>query len=668
MALAYTKPGVTINEIVSPSFSPLLLDPTSICLVGPAQGYQSNTEIFVLNDNTPVQLQKLNIDPTSIVVLDASNVTGSAFVATGATNADYTVDTSQLATTGITTIARSMQTTIKNGETVVVYFENSASPAQADGKTDFVELDGITPGVPTDRASGTQAASIKVMKAGLAPAGDYTISAPGAGMTIVWTGGAGVIGKFQTLWLDYVDGSSVQHTDVAVQLNNLTTVTLGDNLTNIVVKTKAAADTGTTSSLYSLGATTDGDYIINGSAGTTTIQRSAGTTTIGTATDKLAVRVSYKATPSDYWLPTRCFTQYDVEQKYGPAWDSSGNILNPLSFAASLAFANGATSVVCQALFTAGTPNTNPAGTVTDWENTLQNLYNIEDINVVVPIISTTGLTTVPSDTLSLQIFEAVQNFTAYMAQNQNQLIIAILGEDATNGVLASPATLQSHASSLGASDPYSEHIVLLSPASFQIGNPVTGLPTNIGGQYVAAGVAGMLARYAVQTPLTRKQVNVLTGVNVARTEAEKDSDAASGCLVVEAKLGRIQVRDAITTSQVSISSRALNVVRAKHYMMENIRQVLDSQVVGQIVLDDQANFTVQLLVQNELELLVENATIVSYDSIQCSPDPNDPTALQVRFSYLPAYPLNRVSINFSIDQSSGVTFNSTSTSNVQGI
>lgn len=674
MALAYTKPGVTINEIVSPSFSPLLLDPTSICLVGPAQGYQSNTEIFVLDDNTPVQLQKLNIDPTSVVVLDASNVTGSAFVATGATNADYTVDTSKLATTGVATIARSMQTTIENGETVVVYFENSASPTQADGKTDFVELDGLTAGIPSDRASGTQAASIKVMKAGLAPADDYTISAPGVGMTIVWTGGAGVIGKFQTLYLDYVDGSSVQHTDVAVQLNNLTTVTLGDNLTNIVVKTKAAADTGTTSSLYTKGTTTDGDYIVGGSGATTTIQRSAGTTTInpshvaGDLTDKLAVRVSYNATPSDYWLPTRCFTQYDVEQKYGPAWDSSGNILNPLSFAASMAFANGATSVVCQALFAAGTPNTNPTGSLTDWENTLQNLYNIEDINVVVPIISAGNLTTTFSDTLSLQIFEAVQNFCAYMAQNQNQLIIAILGEDATNGVLASPTTLQSHAASLGANDPYSEHIVLLSPASFAIGNPVTGLPTNIGGQYVAAGVAGMLARYAVQTPLTRKQVNALTGVNVARTESEKDSDAASGCLVVEAKLGRIQVRDAITTSQVSISSRALNVVRAKHYMMENIRQVLDSQVVGQIVLDDQANFTVQLLVQNELELLVENATIVSYDAIQCSADPNDPTALQVRFSYLPAYPLNRVSINFSIDQSSGVTFNSTTTSNVQGI
>jgi hypothetical protein len=253
------------------------------------------------------------------------------------------------------------------------------------------------------------------------------------------------------------------------------------------------------------------------------------------------------------------------------------------------------------------------------------------------------------------------------MAENQNQLIIGIVGEDATNGTLASPTTLQSHAQSIGANN-YAENMVLVSPGSYQIANPITGLPTNIGGQYVAACVAGMLSRYTVQTPLTRKQVNALTGVNVSRTEVQKDQDAGAGCLVVDAKRGRIQVRDGITTSQISISSRTLNVVRAKHYMMENIRTALEDQVVGQIVLDDQANFRVQLIISAELDLLVADGTIVSYDAIQCAPDPADPTALQVRFSYLPAYPLNRVSISFSINQSSGVTFDQTTTSNVQGI
>lgn len=665
MALAYTKPGVTVSEIVSPSFAPLLLDPTSICIVGPSQGYQSTTEVFVLSDNHEVQLQKLGIDASSIVVRDASDVTSVPFVV--GSSEDYTVDTSQISTTGITSIKRSMQTTIADGETVVTYFENSASPAQADGKTDLVTLNLITAVVPTDVAAGTQAASIKVSKKGKAPAADYTLANVGApGTTIVWNNTATVLGQFQTVYLDYTVGAT-NYTDVAVQLNALTTVALPDNTTAITVKTAAGADTTVTAALYTKGSTTDADYIIGGTGASTTIARSAGTTTIGGSADKLAVRVTYNATPSDYWLPTRCFTQYDVESKYGPAWDSSGNILNPLSFAASLAFANGANSVVLQALFASGTPNTNPTGSLTDWENSFSNLYNIEDINVVVPIISSGSLAVSPSDALSLQIEVALQNFVAYMAENQNQLVIGIVGEDATNGTLASPTTLQAHAQSIGANN-YAENMVLISPGSFQIANPITGLATNIGGQYVAACVAGMLSRYTVQTPLTRKQVNALTGVNVARTEVQKDQDAGAGCLVVDAKRGRIQVRDGITTSQVSISSRTLNVVRAKHYMMENIRTALEDQVVGQIVLDDQANFRVQLIISAELDLLVADGTIVSYDAIQCAPDPTDPTALQVRFSYLPAYPLNRVSISFSINQSSGVTFDQTTTSNVQGI
>lgn len=665
MALAYTKPGVTVSEIVSPSFAPLLLDPTSICIVGPSQGYQSTTEVFVLSDNHEVQLQKLGIDASSIVVRDASDVTSTPFVV--GSSEDYTVDTSQISTTGITSIKRSMQTTIADGETVVVYFENSASPAQSDGKTDLVTLNLITAVVPSDVAAGTQAASIKVSKKGKAPAADYTLANVGApGTTIVWNNSATVLGKFQTVYLDYTVGAT-NYTDVAVQLNNLTTVALPDNTTAITVKTAAGADTTVTAALYTKGSTTDADYIVGGSGASTTIARSAGTTTIGGSADKLAVRVTYNATPSDYWLPTRCFTQYDVESKYGPAWDSAGNILNPLSFAASLAFANGANSVVLQALFASGTPNTNPTGSLTDWENSFSNLYNIEDINVVVPIISSGSLAVSPSDALSLQIEVALQNFVAYMAENQNQLVIGIVGEDATNGTLASPTTLQAHAQSIGANN-YAENMVLVSPGSFQIANPITGLATNIGGQYVAACVAGMLSRYTVQTPLTRKQVNALTGVNVARTEVQKDQDAGAGCLVVDAKRGRIQVRDGITTSQVSISSRTLNVVRAKHYMMENIRTALEDQVVGQIVLDDQANFRVQLIISAELDLLVADGTIVSYDAIQCAPDPADPTALQVRFSYLPAYPLNRVSISFSINQSSGVTFDQTTTSNVQGI
>lgn len=662
MTLAYVKPGVTVSEIVSPSYSPLLLDPTGICIVGPAQGFQQNTEVFVLDDNHPVQLAKLNIDPTTISVQDASNVTLAPF--TSGSMADYTIDTSALSTTGIVNILRSMQTTIADEQKVVAYYENSGSPAQGSSFTNILELDGTTQTALTNATSGTVAGSVFVTSKGQAVSGtDFTLanlSAPGS--TLVWKNTATVLKKFQTVWVDYVVGDQT-FTDVEFQLNNLTTVALPDNTVSAVVKNAPGATGAIT--VYQKGTTNDLDYVLNGSGATSAIQRSAGTTTIGTANDKLSVKVVYQATPSDYWLPTRCFSQSDVESKFGSAFDSSGNILTPVAFAAALAFGNGANSVIIQALFQAGTPNTSPTGSVDDWENTFLNLRNVESVNVIVPLISTGTLTS--NDAINLQILLALQNHIAYMANQQNQLVIGITGEDSTSSTTGSEPVLQLHAESIGANE-FSDSMVVVSPASFTFANPVNGATSNMGGQYVAACVAGMLARYPVQSPLTRKRVNVVTGVNEARTETQKDQDAQAGLLVVEAKRGMIRVRHGITTSQDSVAARELSVVRGKHYMMENIRQALDDQVVGQMIIDTTASFKIQLLVAAELQLLINTGSIVSYDAIQVSQDPNDPTAMLVRFSYLPAFPLNTVSVSFSIDTSQGVSFATTSSSNVQGI
>lgn len=667
MALAYVKPGVTVSEIVSPSFSPILLDPTSICIVGPGQGYEDFVQVFVLDDNTPIQLGALNVDTSTIVVRDASNVTLEPFRAsTTLTNLDYNVDSTLLTTQGIVSIVRAMQTTIGNGESVVVYFENSGSPSQGDGKTESIVLNGTSLATPAQRTSGTVSATVKVGTEGLAPVADYAVvGAGGATPTIVWVNTATVLRKFQTVYLDYTVGA-VQFSDIAVQLNNLTPVNLPTTADNIVVKT-APGTFANTSALYQKGTTTDLDYILTGTGATLQLSRSAGTTTIGASADKLAVRVSYRATPSDYWLPTRCFGQSDVEDKFGPAYDSVGNILNPVSFAASVAFENGAASVIVQALFTEGSPRTTPTGSVNDWEDTLKNLRDIEDVNVIVPIIAAGNLVTTVTDSLNLQILQKVQDHVNYMAQQQQQLLVAIVGEDGTGGALASKATLQAHAQAIGARTP-ADSVLFVSPSSFNFANPVTGVDALFGGQYVAAAFAGALSRYPVQTPMTRKRINVITSVNDSRTETDKDADAQAGLTVIEAKRGTIQVRHAITTATDTLVRREFNVVRAKQYMMENIRESIDTEVIGQIVLDDQSNFRVQLIVTAVLERLRSEGALVSYQSIQVRRNPSDASALEVRFSYLPAYPLNQVSISFSIDSAQGVTFDTTDATNVQGI
>lgn len=666
MALPYIRPGVSISEVVSPQLSPVLLDPNVIAIVGPGQGYESHVETFVLSDNAPVTLAATGVDPTTIVVRDASDVTLTPFVKSVYNSspgnnslADYDVDTSALLTTGEVSITRSMQTTIVNPEEVVIYYETSAAPTQADAETlrrvlTMLNSTLLDQGVTTS----LQASTIFVAREGnLVNNTDYDLDNDTTPTTIVWVNTSNRIKKFQTVYLDFTIGTT-NYTDQPIQLNNLTPVALPASIVGASLKVKNAPGTFTTNAIaYAKSTLEEADYTVTGSLDATYVRRSQGSTTIGGLNDQLTVRVTYNATPTDYYQPTRCFSQGDVENKFGPAFDSAGNVQNPLSLATLFAFQNGASQIVAQALFS-GTLDlpAAPTGALGDWQLTLQNLRQVQDISIIVPVISSGNLATSPSDALSLSIFEAVQAHLLYMAAQENQFIMAVLGEDGTGNVLATPTTLQSHGEGLGQGY-QSESVMLLAPSSFTYANPVTGVTSDLGGQYVAAALAGLAARYPVQMPLTRKRINGLTSLKTVRTETQKDQDAQSGLAVVENKRGRIQMRHSITTNQNTRAQQEFSVVRAKYWMMRNLVAALDTQAVGQLVLDAEANFLIQVLVTAELTLLVQQGAIADFSDIQVRTDPSDPTALQVRFSYLPTYPLNRVEITFSITAEQGVTF-----------
>ena len=176
-----------------------------------------------------------------------------------------------------------------------------------------------------------------------------------------------------------------------------------------------------------------------------------------------------------------------------------------------------------------------------------------------------------------------------------------------------------------------------------------------VGGQYVAAALAGSVGSSEIQTTLTRHPVGGVVDIVDARTEADKDTDAKAGRMVIENRRGVIQVRHGLTVAVNSVNTREFSVVRAKHYMIESLRQTIDDQVIGQIVADSRAAFTVQLLVEAVLEGLVSEGAIVTYSGVTASLTNLDPTLIQVSFQYLPAFPLNYVQISFSINTSTSV-------------
>jgi hypothetical protein len=91
-----------------------------------------------------------------------------------------------------------------------------------------------------------------------------------------------------------------------------------------------------------------------------TVQVGAGTITrvgAGGIADGALVNVTYRYVAADYWDPIRLFDMAAVEERFGPSVNAAGNAISSLlSYAAAIAFENGAPSVVCQPLFKRTTP------------------------------------------------------------------------------------------------------------------------------------------------------------------------------------------------------------------------------------------------------------------------------------------------------------------------
>lgn len=387
-------------------------------------------------------------------------------------------------------------------------------------------------------------------------------------------------------------------------------------------------------------------------------------------TDGGTVVFTYRYLPENYYSATRIDGMAVAESRFGPAFDEAG-IVTPLTAAASIAFQNGASDVVIAPLFKL-TDGANPlsvriqptdaeAAASAQWDATFFGLRDIEDINVLVPVAGQSFISF--NDTAVRDVFFSAQAHVHYMA-GEGQLMVLVAGEDSAGNVAnATATTLRDHAGQLrdrfgGAR---AEQTVLISPSRFRRQLPSSQNVTfMVGGQYMAAAVAGMLASRPTSATLTRKQVAGFLEVSDPRNKEAKNQDAAAGLHVIEQKGSALQVRHSITLDNTSTARRELSVVRSKHRMIESLRQTIDTQIIGMVPANGNAPFIVKNAVVGVLETLRGRGELVDYTGVQARNLVGDPTAVEVRFSYMPAFPLNYVNIVFSIDMTGSTTFEAT--------
>lgn len=682
----YQKPGIVVTEVDTPNTTIVLDQPTVVGLVGKARGNQVLSQVVQLVDNDPVTLDGLYIEtaPADGFTVRDMNLLNTVYVQ-GASD-DYVVEQNS----GVTTIKRNLNTSMTSTEQVVCVTKTTSPSGVTLNNVQFNynnTTNTISPsngGNVATTGGSPGNTDVSIQRAGAyALTTDYTVNSsngrvaranaaygPGSTDCHIMNG--------QTVYVTYTTNSGENtYVDENVTLSGTTQSALvneseGVDIGSIVVRNMQGMTDSTSVIVFSAGvnssSNTDVDFEFTfspnvGAATSYTMTRNTHLPnnslmeTNTYAVNRADVRVDYTYIPPDYYYPTIFTSFQEFENKYGSAFNANGTVSSPLSAAAYMCFRSGSNSIIAQALFTQNEDGTRVEGTestVSHWESTLESLRGQTAINVVVPVVGQNEL--INNSTIAA-IQSAVVSHINYMNQD-NEFVIALMGEDSTSTTAAASnlptmTTLREHAQVLN-QQALSERTVLVSPASFKFTNPVTGKASNIGGQYIAASIAGILARDPVQSSLTRKAVVGITDVNIYRNETEKNADAGYGLMVVENKNGVVRVRHAITTAIGDDTKRELNAMRSKFFMIESIRSSLDENIIGRIINDNRAPFVVSTAVEGVLDFLRSTGAITAYSNVSATRSSTSATSMTVRFNYSLPYAVNNIEIVLAIDSTTG--------------
>jgi hypothetical protein len=257
-------------------------------------------------------------------------------------------------------------------------------------------------------------------------------------------------------------------------------------------------------------------------------------------------------------------------------------------------------------------------------------------------------------------VHDRLKNHVITMFNDNDEYIIGVVGHDSSLSGTILSADIISYANDLRInhqSQGYDQQMVMVSATKLQ--RPVSVARTNValkvGGQYAAAAVGAMSVSRQVAVSLTRKNLGGFSAVLDTRTKKEKNNEAAAGIMVIEQTNGYTQIRHALTMDNVGgVSKSELSVVRAKHFMMASLKNTIDTQLIGNVVADGNAPLVISTTISWALETLKNDNDIVDFSDVQARTLTTNPTVVDVRFNYRPAFPVNYISIGFSIDLSTG--------------
>ena len=372
----------------------------------------------------------------------------------------------------------------------------------------------------------------------------------------------------------------------------------------------------------------------------TTIELTSGST----MTAGVVYYITYNYTNANYYTP-QAFTNYQALQAvYGNPFGTNGGIASPISLAAIFAF-NGASTVVVM-------PTTDTGGVAT--RAGIQAAYSaltaINGVDLIVPLpVGMTGTQSSPGDILNLAA-DLSSHCQAMSQPSVGYYRTGLIGYETTETVNPDYIAAQTN----------NQRVTEVWPNQLAYYNPIVGQSLNIGGYYLAAACAGVLAGNPRNQGLTRQTIQGFNGIPntlfLTMTQAYLNQLSAAGVCVLAPSpgTGALIIRDGCTTNVSNALTREISLVRCSDAMLSILQQSLNGSALIGTPINTNTATIIQSLVEGCLAYLVSEAVIAGYTALAVQVASGSPQVMNVTFGYAPSYPLRYINVSFSVSTLTG--------------
>ena len=353
--------------------------------------------------------------------------------------------------------------------------------------------------------------------------------------------------------------------------------------------------------------------------------------------------MTYSYTDESFYQPYYTTDWDEIQSRYGAAILPSGAIGSPLSLAAKIVMEQGTRELIL--VPTKG--SSADSVTASQLLDGMGMLDAREDVGIVVTLpVGIVGTDNEPGETN--QVCDDLKTHITNSVID-GKYRIGIIGLESTAG--------RTHEVLAGRIN--SPRVMLVYPNVMNWYNGYNNLVTELSGYYLAAAYAGKLASQQSQVPLTKKQIASFSSIPARvfnmMTKAFKNSLSGSGVAVTEQTAdGRLVVRHGVSTQMTNVLTREISITRAKDTLLRLVTQALDgSGAIGEAMTAD-SPIHIRALVAGALSQAQQIGTIINFSNLAVRQSVAEPTTLEVKFAYTPAYPLNKITVSFSINTVTG--------------